>query len=66
MPLNVWLAGAQAAPSSNAEAVHASVLCPADHKVGRLTLAGYRSLMDTIVLPRWVELPLKQVDYDRY
>jgi integrase len=30
------------------------------------TLAGYRSLMDTIVLPRWGDVPLKRIDYESY
>ena len=30
------------------------------------TLAGYRSLMDTVVLPRWGEVPLKRIDYEGY
>lgn len=28
------------------------------------TVAGYRSLMDTIVLPRWKDVPLRDVKYD--
>lgn len=27
-------------------------------------MAGYRSLLDTIVLPRWEEVPLREVRYD--
>ncbi|OBI53483.1 hypothetical protein A5707_11330 [Mycobacterium kyorinense] len=30
------------------------------------TLAGYRSLLDTVVLPRWGDVPLKQIDYEAY
>jgi integrase len=30
------------------------------------TLAGYRSLMDTIVLPRWGDVPLKTINYEGY
>jgi integrase len=30
------------------------------------TLAGYRSLLDTIVLPRWGEVPLNRIDYAAY
>jgi integrase len=30
------------------------------------TLAGYRSLLDIIVLPRWGEVPLKKIDYEGY
>lgn len=30
------------------------------------TLAGYRSLMDTIVLPQWGDVPLKRIDYEGY
>ena len=30
------------------------------------TLAGYRSLMDTIVLPQWGNVPLKRIDYEQY
>lgn len=30
------------------------------------TLAGYRSLMDTIVLPRWGDVPLKKINYEGY
>jgi integrase len=30
------------------------------------TLAGYRSLMDTLVLPRWGDVPLKKIDYEAY
>jgi hypothetical protein len=30
------------------------------------TLAGYRSLLDTIVLPRWADVPLKRIDYEQY
>ncbi|KMO79881.1 MULTISPECIES: tyrosine-type recombinase/integrase [Mycolicibacterium] len=35
-------------------------------KANRLakTVAGYRSLLDTIVLPRWEEVPLREVRYD--
>jgi integrase len=29
------------------------------------TLAGYRSLLDTIVLPQWGDVPLKRIDYER-
>jgi integrase len=30
------------------------------------TIAGYRSLLDTIVLPRWGDVPLKRIDYESY
>jgi integrase len=30
------------------------------------TVAGYRSLLDTIVLPRWGEVPLKRINYETY
>jgi integrase len=30
------------------------------------TLAGYRSLLDIIVLPQWGEVPLKKIDYEGY
>ncbi|ORB70852.1 tyrosine-type recombinase/integrase [Mycobacterium scrofulaceum] len=30
------------------------------------TVAGYRSLMDTVVLPEWGEVPLKSIDYEQY
>ncbi len=30
------------------------------------TLAGYRSLLDTIVLPRWGAVPLRQINYEQY
>ncbi len=30
------------------------------------TLAGYRSLLDTVVLPRWGDVPLKRIDYQSY
>jgi len=30
------------------------------------TLAGYRSLLDIIVLPRWGEVPLKGITYESY
>jgi integrase len=30
------------------------------------TLAGYRSLLDTLVLPKWSAVPLKQIDYQAY
>jgi len=30
------------------------------------TVAGYRSLLDTIVLPRWSRVPLKKIDYGSY
>lgn len=30
------------------------------------TVAGYRSLMDTLVLPRWRDVPLKDVTYAEY
>lgn len=30
------------------------------------TLAGYRSLLDTIVLPQWGDLPLKRIDHAAY
>ncbi|MDT5366023.1 MAG: hypothetical protein QOC62_454 [Mycobacterium sp.] len=30
------------------------------------TLAGYRSLMDTVVLPRWGDVALKKIDYEGY
>jgi integrase len=30
------------------------------------TLAGYRSLMDTIVIPKWGNVPLKRIDYEGY
>lgn len=29
------------------------------------TLAGYRSLLDTVVLPEWADVPLRQVTYQR-
>ena len=28
------------------------------------TVAGYRSLLDTVVLPRWKEVPLRDVSFD--
>jgi integrase len=30
------------------------------------TLAGYRSLLDTLALPRWGDVPLKRIDYEAY
>jgi integrase len=30
------------------------------------TVAGYRSLMDTVVLPRWGDVPLKSINYEQY
>jgi integrase len=30
------------------------------------TTAGYRSLLDTIILPRWNDVPLKKIDYEQY
>lgn len=30
------------------------------------TLAGYRSLLDTLVLPRWGGVPLKSINYEQY
>ena len=30
------------------------------------TLAGYRSLLDTIVLPQWGDVPLKRIDSEQY
>jgi hypothetical protein len=30
------------------------------------TVAGYRSLLDTIVLPTWVDVSLKRIDYESY
>jgi hypothetical protein len=30
------------------------------------TIAGYRSLLDTIVLPRWGAVSLKRIDYESY
>ncbi len=30
------------------------------------TLAGYRSLLDTIVLPKWGDVPLKSISYESY
>jgi integrase len=30
------------------------------------TLAGYRSLLDTIVLPQWGSVPLKRINYEAY
>jgi integrase len=30
------------------------------------TIAGYRSLLDTIILPRWGAIPLKRIDYGSY
>jgi integrase len=30
------------------------------------TVAGYRSLLDTVVLPRWGDVPLKKIDYGSY
>jgi hypothetical protein len=27
------------------------------------TVVGYRSILDTLVLPKWGEVPLKQIDY---
>src|ERR1700757_1018623 len=28
------------------------------------TVAGYRSLLDTVVLPRWKDVPLREVQFD--
>jgi integrase len=30
------------------------------------TIAGYRSLLDTIVLPQWGSVPLKRINYEAY
>jgi len=30
------------------------------------TVAGYRFILDTLVLPKWGEVPLKQIDYQAY
>jgi integrase len=30
------------------------------------TIAGYRSLLDTLVLPQWGDVPLKRIDYQGY
>ena len=30
------------------------------------TVAGYRSLLDTVVLPKWKHVPLKRIDYESY
>ncbi|MCV7258371.1 tyrosine-type recombinase/integrase [Mycobacterium shimoidei] len=30
------------------------------------TVSGYRSLLDTVVLPRWETVPLKDIDYQKY
>jgi integrase len=30
------------------------------------TVAGYRSLLDTVILPRWEGVPLKRLDYESY
>lgn len=30
------------------------------------TVAGYRSLLDTVVLPKWEHVPLKRLDYESY
>ena len=30
------------------------------------TVEGYRSILDTLVLPKWCEVPLKQIDYQAY
>lgn len=30
------------------------------------TIAGYRSLLDTVVLPQWGDVPLKRIDYASY
>lgn len=30
------------------------------------TVAGYRSILDTLVLAKWGEVPLKQIDYQAY
>jgi len=30
------------------------------------TVVGYRSILDTLVLPKWGEVPLKQIDYQAY
>lgn len=30
------------------------------------TVAGYRSLLDTVVLPTWADVPLKRIDYESY
>jgi integrase len=30
------------------------------------TVEGYRSILDTLVLPKWGEVPLKQIDYQAY
>jgi hypothetical protein len=28
------------------------------------TVAGYRSLLDTVVLPRWRDVPLREIGFD--
>jgi integrase len=30
------------------------------------TVVGYRSILDTLVLPKWGEVPLKRIDYQAY
>lgn len=30
------------------------------------TIVGYRSLLDTVVLPKWGDVPLKNIDYEGY
>jgi hypothetical protein len=30
------------------------------------TVAGYRSLLDTVVLPTWADVSLKRIDYESY
>jgi integrase len=30
------------------------------------TIAGYRSLLDTLILPKWEGVPLKRIDYEAY
>jgi integrase len=30
------------------------------------TVVGYRSLLDTVVLPTWTDVPLKRIDYESY
>ncbi|BBX72354.1 hypothetical protein [Mycobacterium shinjukuense] len=30
------------------------------------TVAGYRSLLDTVVLPKWAGVPLKRIGYASY
>lgn len=30
------------------------------------TVAGYRSLLDTVILPTWADVPLKRINYESY